>query len=299
MPSDPLKPKTRGRPRKDGNILPPEVIAASAEVQQSKMTDKEVLELIQARFEGLSDLIEGVANGENRAVIVSGAPGIGKTHTSVTRLQHLNDKGKIRLKVVKGFMTATMLYQLLWENKDDNCVIVVDDCDDVFRDDTAVNILKAALDTSEERLISYRSMNITAGNGDEDGGTEIPNEFIFNGSMIFNTNIDFVAFIAGPRTKATPHIEALLDRALYLDMKLHGPRALSLWVNHMLNDKKILLGNPHNLTPAQSKEVVEWLMANRSRIMPQMSLRSAVKAATLVRTKGERWTTLAEMTMCK
>lgn len=297
MPSDLMKQKKRGRPRKDGAELPPEVIAASAEHLQAKMSDAEVLELIKSRFDTLRKLATAMIEGKNRAMVVSGAPGIGKTYTLHSMLEHSEKKGKIKFNVVKGFMTAAMLYRLLYQNRESNCITVLDDCDDVFRDDTAVNILKAALDTSERRIVSYRAMNVT--DDESNGGEEIPAEFEFEGSMMFITNIDFHAFLAGPAKRVTPHISALIDRSFYLDMKLHGPRALALWIRYMLTESRMLQGAPHGMTAAQSADILDWLLANRSRVMPQLSLRSAVKCAQLVKMDESGWKIMADTTLCK
>lgn len=295
--SDHMMPKKRGRPRKDGNALPPAAVAASAESKQATMSDTEVLNLIKGRFDTLREMASAMIEGNNRAMVVSGAPGIGKTYTTQTMLEHSEKKGKIKFKLVKGFMTATQLYALLFEMRHPNCIIVVDDCDNIFYNDDALNLLKAALDTSETRLISYRASNVTANDGSE-SGEELPNEFIFEGSMIFNTNIDFHAFLAAGRNRVTPHIEALMDRSFYLDMKLHGPRALALWIRHMLVENKMLQGHPHGMTAEQSKEILEWLMVNRN-LIPRLSLRTAVKAAALVRMNAARWKAMAEMTLTK
>jgi hypothetical protein len=89
-----------------------------------------------------------------------------------------------------------------------------------------------------------------------------------------------------------------MDRSFYLDMKLHGPRALALWIRHMLVENKMLQGHPHGMTAEQSKEILEWLMVNRN-LIPRLSLRTAVKAAALVRMNAARWKAMAEMTLTK
>ena len=53
----------------------------------------------------------------------------------------------------KGRATAAGLFITLYENSDK--IIVLDDCDSVFKDDDAVNILKGALDSYDTRKISY------------------------------------------------------------------------------------------------------------------------------------------------
>ena len=53
----------------------------------------------------------------------------------------------------KGRATAAGLFVTLYENCDK--IIILDDCDSVFKDADAVNILKGALDSYDTRNISY------------------------------------------------------------------------------------------------------------------------------------------------
>jgi hypothetical protein len=63
---------------------------------------------------------------------------------------------------------------------------VLDDCDSVFKDDDAVNILKGALDSYDSRKISY----ITSKPLKDEFGEEVPRHFEFTGRVIFISNID-------------------------------------------------------------------------------------------------------------
>ena len=84
----------------------------------------------------------------------------------------------------KGCATAAGLFITLYENSDK--IIVLDDCDSVFKDDDAVNILKAALDSYDTRKISYISTKTLK----DEFGSEVPRHFEFTGRIIFISNID-------------------------------------------------------------------------------------------------------------
>lgn len=284
------QPKRRGRPRK--NPLPGDQPADKTIVQgEDSREDQQILAEVTDRFDALAVFANGIANGKVRAVIVSGAAGIGKTYTIDSILSKHKTDGKIKFTVVKGFMTAAMLYRLLYENREPNHVIMVDDCDSIFWNDDALNILKAALDTGERRLISYRAMNI-------DGGDDIPNEFEYQGAMIFTTNIDFHYYIAVAKNRVVEHLKALLNRCQYLNMKLHHHRSVVLWVNHMVTTKKMLQGHPHGMTEQQSRDILSYLLTNSERI-PYLSLRTAVKAVELVKLDEKGWRRLADFTLRK
>lgn len=193
---NPLKPKKRGRPRK--NPLPDTVTQSKTK----QLNDDELLALIVNRFDGLTEMMQAMVKGTNRAMITSGAPGIGKTYTINRLLEHAENKGQIEFKKVSGYMTATMLYQLLWENRKSNQIIMIDDCDAIFYSDDAANLLKAALDTGDTRVVSYKVSGM--GDDEEEGADgEIPSEFIYEGRMIFVTNIDFTAFLESGRNRMT------------------------------------------------------------------------------------------------
>ena len=82
--------------------------------------------------------------------------------------------------VVKGHASAKALYRILWENR--NRTILFDDCDKVLQDQTAVMLLKPALDSYEDRWVSWRVEGFAK-------DSDLPSTFKFNGSIIFITNM--------------------------------------------------------------------------------------------------------------
>lgn len=284
-----VQPKRRGRPPKNpqpGDITGKPMVVRSDE---DTRTDKQILAEVTDRFDALRTFATGIAERKVRALIVSGAPGIGKTYTIESVLSHHVTHNKLKLKVVKGFMTAAMLYRLLYENRNANNVVFLDDCDAIFWNDDALNILKAALDTTEHRIVSYRAMNID--------GEDLPTEFEFKGAMVFATNIDFHHYIKTAKNRVVEHLKALLSRCQYLSMKLHHRRSVALWVTFMLRDKKMLTGNPHNRTMAESEDILGYLLDNGDRITPLMSLRTAVKCVEMVNLDPKGWRRLADFTL--
>lgn len=174
----------------------------------------------------LKDLINMVIDGTQPSLVVSGGAGQGKTHTV---RQLIKERGLSRgndWEMVKGQSSPFGLYSTLFLNK--KGLIVFDDTDSIWKDPTAVNILKAALDSSDERDISWNSkqtydpklFNIRTyeqqlavyrgGAGNETGEIDpeledmeddddvklpkkilgkLPNNFVFEGKIIFITNL--------------------------------------------------------------------------------------------------------------
>jgi hypothetical protein len=117
---------------------------------------------------------------------------------------------------VSGSISAVGLYQALWYTRNGG-ILVLDDVDDVFRDETALNLLKGALDSSPVRTISWRK---EARWLDENG---IPDRFEFKGHVVFLTNIDFETIIQSGKRDAE-HFKALIDRSMYLCLTLRTRR---------------------------------------------------------------------------
>lgn len=307
MPSDPLNPKRRGRPRKQTATTSQGAAMKATEQNgigflfEDKRTDHEVIVEVLERFNVLRKLAKGIGEHKVRSLILSGAAGIGKTFTLQAILEMMEKKGTTKFHKHSGYITTPELYRMLYEHRHEDSVIMLDDTDNLFYDDDSLNILKAALDTIEHRMISYRVRNMTvdASELSEDDETdEVPNEFEFKGCIVFVTNIDFHAFLEAGKNRVTPHIQALLNRSLYLDMALHGQRAVTLWIRYMMTNQKMLLAPMYGMTEQQSNEILDWIVSNTDRIY-KPSLRTAVKLAELVKMDPDDWKTMANVVMRK
>lgn len=306
MPSDPLVPKKRGRPRK--NPIPgTEATHNGIGITfADKRNDTEVINEVLERFNVLRKLAKGIGERKVKSLILSGAAGIGKTYTLTKILEMIQEQSagsekQTRFKKSSGYITTPELYRLLYEYRHEGDVLMLDDTDNVFYDDDSLNILKAVLDTMEHRMVSYRVKNMVVDASElteDDESDEIPNEFEFKGSVVFVTNIDFHAFLEAGRNRVTPHISALLNRTLYLDMALHAPRAVTLWIQFMMQKQNMLLAPEHGMTKEQSDAILAYITKNADRIH-KPSLRTAVKLAELVRLDPKDWEMMANVVMRK
>jgi len=167
---------------------------------------------IGERFEFLENLSNMAIDGTANAVLVTGEGGLGKSFTVMQAIRAAGltftsqfeppaekDKAKGgdeddgdededediawvnpgQVHVVKGFSSAKGLYRTLYENN--GKLILFDDCDSIQKDANAVNILKGALDSSDERWISW---NAEEGRG----SNKLPKQFQFTGRVIFISN---------------------------------------------------------------------------------------------------------------
>lgn len=259
---------------------------------QNEQIVAETMDAIHARilhtFKVLEKVAHGVINGHIKSAIVSGAPGCGKTYTLDEALTAASYVEKIRYQSVKGSMSAIGLYRALFECSQEGDVLVIDDCDSIFGDIDALNLLKAALDTGKTRKVHWNKESRVL---NEEG---IPRSFEFKGAVVFITNIDFAKEIER-ETKMAPHYDALLSRSLYLDLGIHSKREVLVRISQVVYSTDFLKNN--GITQAAAKEMMSWLTANLGRVRV-LSIRTILQLVTLVKTDGE-WQEMAEAIVLK
>jgi hypothetical protein len=257
----------------------------------ARETDEEIMTRIKERFDILEDMTKGVRKGDVRAMIVSGPPGVGKSFgvEAVLTKDDLFDKmgeRKPRYEVVKGAMSAIGLYSKLYEFSKKGNVLVFDDCDSVLLDELSLNILKAALDSSKKRTISWNTdSRILRSEG-------IPNQFEFCGSAIFITNIKFEHVRS---KKLRDHLDALESRCHYLDLTIDTAREKILRIKQIVNDGML---DAYDLEQEQKDEVVQFIEVNKDK-MRELSLRMVIKVADLRVAMPDKWKSVAALTCMK
>jgi len=258
------------------------------EREVARETDDEIMTRIKERFEILEDMTKGVRKGDVRAMIVSGPPGVGKSFgvEAVLTKDDLFDKmgeRKPRYEIVKGAMSAIGLYSKLYEFSKKGHVLVFDDCDSVLLDELSLNILKAALDSSKKRTISWNTdSRILRSEG-------IPNQFEYNGSAIFITNIKFEHVRS---KKLRDHLDALESRCHYLDLTIDTTSEKILRIKQIVGDGML---NDYDLEESAKQEVVDFISDNKDK-MRELSLRMVIKLADLRASMPAKWQSVAQLT---
>jgi hypothetical protein len=263
-------------------------VAAQTETE----TEDQIMTRIRERFDILNDMTKACVNGDIRAMIVSGPPGVGKSFGVEREIEKatLFDKlaGKrLRAEVVKGSATPIGLYQTLYKYSDANCVLVFDDCDSILLDDVALNLLKGALDSGKKRTISWLSESSALR---REG---IPDRFEFKGSVIFITNLKFDTMKS---QKLRDHLDALQSRCHYLDLTLDTMRDKVLRIKQIAKDG--VLFSEYDFEECVQDEIVAFMEANQNRLR-EMSLRMALKIADLRKSFSGNWKRMAETTCMK
>jgi hypothetical protein len=148
---------------------------------------------IDERFHFLETYVILLAEKKATSLIISGDSGLGKSYRVMNIIKSYKD---LDYFVVKGFATPRALYDTLYHNR--NNLVIFDDCDSILEDKVAINILKGALDSYDERIISWLSKT---------KDTSIPLQFDFQGQVIFISNKPLSSFS-----------EAMKSRALTIDV---------------------------------------------------------------------------------
>jgi hypothetical protein len=240
---------------------------------------------INERFEFLTDFVNMVADRTSASLIITGEGGLGKTFTVNRALTDAGMQNTAKLvgfssddgltaaqsrtlySVVKGYSTAKGLYRTLYENR--NRVIIFDDCDSILKDDTALNILKGALDSYDERIISWNAESF----GKDD---DLPRSFAFKGGVIFISNMPLFKIDNAVRSRAI-----CVDVSMTLDQKIER-------MTRIIDDEGFL---PEY---ERSAKVMALAFINKMKNeTKEMSLRTLI-SVTKVAGRGDNWERRAE-----
>lgn len=253
----------------------------------------DIIDAQRIRFDAVAQMTKMVSSGDATSLIVSGPAGVGKTFGVTDTLERLKVRGDVKeFDIVKGYARPSALYALLYKMRKPGQVLVIDDCDSVFRDEDAMNLLKAALDSSKSRTISWRSRTRIEIEDDYGNIDIVPHKFDYEGSVIFLTNLDFDQLIE-KNNKMAPHFEALTSRSHYIDIGIDGMKEKFLRVA----DVAVHCGmfKQMGLSEDTQKDILQWMLDNKNSIR-EMSLRMAKKLADLANNSNDNWRTIAGVT---
>lgn len=213
---------------------------------------------INERFEFIEDLVNMLnADSHKRmvnGVVVTGSGGLGKSYTVMEVLGHRDD-----VIVTKGHSSARALFDQLSQYP--NAIHVFDDCDSVLMDKSAVNVLKAAIDTGE-RTVKWNTF------------AEDAEPFEFNGSIVFISNMEL---------KDVP--QPILSRSHFVDVTMTPDEKIER-LEHILEDIPVAIGME------ERRDVLELMRDLRYEI-DDLNVRTFLKIAELQDSGLARWKDIA------
>lgn len=211
------------------------------------MAPKPALVRCNEKYQTLEELTRMVAGGFSNSLLVYGSGGTGKTHT-VTSV--LNTDG-IDFAILRGYASPSAFYNFLYTHREG--LVVIDDCDNIFKDATGLNILKAVLETDDVRRVSWETPSRVV----------IASTFEFTGQIIFLTNYNF--------TRLSGHMQALLTRVHAFCMNLEVDEVLARM-------KFMAMTVPYKEVSRNDRLVVYRFLRDAHAEIPHFNLRHYIKA---------------------
>lgn len=263
------------------------------EAEVALETDEQIIERLRERFEILEQMTQAVKQGDVRAMIVSGPPGVGKSFGVEAVLEKSDLLNKLaekkpKFEILKGAMSAIGLYAKLYEYSNTGNVVVFDDCDSILMEDLSLNILKGALDSSARRWISWNTdSRVLRSEG-------IPDRFEFKGAAIFITNIKF-DHVRSKRLR--DHLAALESRCHYIDLQMDTNREKILRIKQIIADGMLDRYDFDNFDDVKL-ELVQFVEDHQTQLR-ELSLRMILKLADLRKSFPKNWQAMARTTCMK
>ena len=270
-----------------------ELVDAPATVPATNPADDEQrMSEIAERFDILNEMTKAVLNGDIRAMIVAGPPGVGKSFGIEGELERANlfdqiSGRRVKSEMIKGTASALGMYKALYKYSDENSVIVFDDCDSILLDEVCLNLLKGALDSGKKRRISWLADSHSLRN------EGIPDQFDFKGGVIFITNLKFDQMKS---QKTRDHLDAIQSRCHYLDLTLDTMHDKILRIKQIARTGELF--SDFDFDQLDQDLIIDFMTDNQSRLR-EVSLRMAIKIAQLKKSFPLKWVALAKTTCMK
>lgn len=251
-------------------------------------TDEEIGNRIDKMFLAIDSCVRSVASGDIKSLILSGPPGIGKTHEITKVLEEMDYNAECNFNFVSGKIKATGLYKLLYDNRFSNNVLVLDDSDSALDSEDSLNILKKACDLRDTRKISWLT---EAKMVSEEDGADIPKSFDYEGSIVFITNKDFDS-IMKKDSKLSPHLEALISRSLYINLGIKTNRDILIRIKQVF-DRGMMLSKGFN---KEEESIIFDYVKDNADNLREVSLRVCEKIGKLYKANPNNWQDIARIT---
>lgn len=210
------------------------------------------LQELNQRLAVVRDRVRGVARGYCHGLYLFGRPGTSKTHTVIKTLK---DDGVGHYHQL-GHLTPIGLFELLEEQHDR--VVVLDDVSHIFSDKKALQILLAALGTQRDgqraRIVRYRRQGYVA-------------EIRFTGGLVCISNLHL---------DQSPLLEAVKSRVHYIK---HDPSDEQIAALMLCVAAQGWPAGQPELTPAECREVAEFLIAESRKRDARLDMRLLVDKA--------------------
>ena len=253
-------------------------------------SEEEAIDRIAETFNMLDKIVDACARGTIRGLVVSGPPGIGKSFGVEKQLEAANMFRTIagqdpKYEIVSGGVSSIGLYQKLYHNRSEERVLVFDDCDALLFEEENLDLLRSCLNSGDRRRVCWNKESRILVSED------IPQQFDFNGSVIFLSNIDFERTIS-KQSRIARQLEAIMSRCHYMDLEIYSMRDKLLRIKQIIRDGML---SPYQFRASQEVDIWNFVKDN-SDYLREVSLRMVKKIADFVKADEYNWLEMAEAT---
>lgn len=213
-------------------------------------------------YGGLHSHVRMLSRGYTKLVMLDGRGGLGKTyHTkNVLSSEIEREDTEIERSIYQsGFTTPLELYKTLWQAREKDTVLFLDDVSGLTAN-KALDMLKSATDTDQNHNIVQYQTSSTIDHPTEPE-RELQQRFVFRGKIVMSFN----------ETPDDAHFDALRDRGEYYRLSLDYDDVSTIIT--LLAEKEDF----SDLTVEKQKDVAEWLVRVTDSSMP-VSIRTYVSA---------------------
>lgn len=256
---------------------------------EANMTDDEILENINKRFRGMKRFADFCCKGALRSMIAFGPGGIGKTYPIEQMLRSHERETGATVRCITGSVSPVKFVEVLWECRMKGDIVLLDDADSGLSNQEFMNLLKAATDSKGRRVISWLKKTNDA---------PFDPQFEFEGSVIIISNVRM-----DEKAEKSGHYDAILSRAVCMDLAINSARALALRVAYMIEveemfAQKFAAAGMAELHDQAKGEIGEFIKHNKDKFR-SLTLREADKIANLyIACEGDpEWAELALLSM--
>lgn len=163
---------------------------------------------LKTKYAQINQLLSRMIAGTSTyPLIISGPPGVGKTHAITSFITAGGHKGKVT--TINSKVTPLGLYGALYGSRRKGDILILDDCDSALEDTDSLNMLKAATDTYAVRTINWISSR-------KNGG--LPDSFTTEGTVIILTNKDIGNVAAKTTNVKAEHLAAIYSRGYKVEL---------------------------------------------------------------------------------
>lgn len=214
---------------------------------------------VEEKQEHLANMVRMIAQSQYHSLFVISAGGTGKSRT-ITNI--LRDEGQ-DVETYNSHCTPLQLYRVLYLNSQNEKVIYIDDCDELYKSGPALGILRSALFGQPNRLVTYNSSTLPP---------DLPARF--------ETTSRFI-FCANKVPKKCPIFDAVVSRCLVYRMDLSNAEIIEQF--------RVMSENGYpGCSPEACEEIIDFIEDHGSG--KQLSMRLLTPAVKIYKFCTERCT---------